>query len=127
MEVRSLTKECPMSHIRVLICRVDDPASDQMTELAAFDLPTTDTSTLQPETALDELEMTTQETGNAILRRTLQAQWDLIDAELTNKHRQHFPLRWCTPTATSPSPSLVALALSRSPAKSVRTPRRRPT
>jgi len=28
-----------MSHIRVLICRVDDPASDQMTELAAFDLP----------------------------------------------------------------------------------------
>ncbi len=25
-----------MSHIQVLICRVDDPASDQMTELAAF-------------------------------------------------------------------------------------------
>ena len=54
-----------MSHIRVLICRVDDPASDQMTELAAFDLPATDVSTLQPETALDELETTTQETGNA--------------------------------------------------------------
>jgi hypothetical protein len=90
MEARSLTKECPMSHIRVLICCVDDPASDHMTELAAFDLPTTDTSTLQPETALDEREMTTQETGNAILRRTLQAQWDLIDAELTDKHRQAF-------------------------------------
>ncbi len=45
-----------MSHIRVLICRVDDPASDQMTERAAFDLPATDGSTLQPETALDELE-----------------------------------------------------------------------
>jgi len=28
-----------MSHIRVLICRVDDPATDQMTELAAFELP----------------------------------------------------------------------------------------
>ena len=79
-----------MSHIRVIVCRVDDPASDQMTELAAFDLPPTDVAALQPETALDELETTTQETGNAILRRTLQAQWDLIDAELTDQHRQRF-------------------------------------
>ena len=79
-----------MSHIRMLICRVDDPASDQMTELAAFDLPATDVSTLHPETALDDLETTTQDTGNAILRRTLQAQWDLIDAELTEKHRRSF-------------------------------------
>ena len=79
-----------MSHIRVLICRVDDSASDQMTELAAFDLPTTDVSTLQPETAVDNLETTTHATGNAILRRTLQAQSDLIDAELTEQHRQHF-------------------------------------
>ncbi len=79
-----------MSHIRVLICRVDDPASDQMTELAAFDLPPTDVSTLQPETALDELETTTHQTGNAILRRALQAQWEIIDAELTDKHRQAF-------------------------------------
>ena len=79
-----------MSHIRVLICRVDDPVSDHMTELAAFDLPATDISALQPETALDNLETTTHETGNAILRRTLQAQWDLIDAALTDQHRQSF-------------------------------------
>ncbi len=79
-----------MRHIRVLICRVDDPTSEQMTELAAFDLPATDVSSLQPETVLDDLETTTQETGNAILRRTLQAQWDLIDAELADKHRQAF-------------------------------------
>jgi hypothetical protein len=79
-----------MSHIRVLICRVDDPASDQMTELAAFDLPTTDISMLQPETALDKLEMITHQTGNAILRHTFQAQWNLIDAELADKHRQAF-------------------------------------
>ncbi len=78
-----------MSHIRVLICRVDDPDTDQMTELAAFDLPPTDVA-LQPETALDDLETTTQEAGNAVLRRTLQAQWDLIDAELTEQHRQAF-------------------------------------
>jgi hypothetical protein len=85
-----MTKECLMSRIRVLICRVDDPVSDYMTELAAFDLPATDISALQPETALDNLETTTHETGNAILRRTLQAQWDLIDTELTEQHRQAF-------------------------------------
>ena len=79
-----------MSHIRVLICPVDDPTSDQMTELAAFDLPATDVSALQQATALDELETTTHQTGNAILRRTLQAQWDLIDAQLTERHRQRF-------------------------------------
>ena len=80
-----------MSHIRVLICRVDESASEQMTELAAFDFPTADVDALQPETALDDLETTTQNRGNAILRRTLQAQWDLIDAELTDQHRQAFP------------------------------------
>ena len=79
-----------MSHIRVIVCRVDDPASDQMTELAAFDLPATDVTALQAETALDDLEATTQETGSAILRRTLQAQWDLINADLTEQHRQAF-------------------------------------
>src|SRR6266542_2507476 len=60
-----------MSHIRVLVCRVDDPHSDHMTELTAFDLPPADVTTLQPETALDELETTTQETGNTILPRLL--------------------------------------------------------
>jgi hypothetical protein len=80
-----------MSHIRVLICRVDDPSSDTMTELATFDLPAPDVAALQPETALDELEATTQTTGHAILRRVLQAEWDLIDAELTERHRQAFP------------------------------------
>ena len=79
-----------MSHIRVLICRVDDSASDQMTELAAFDLPATGVSGLRPDTALDELETTTHETGSAILRRTLQAQWVLLDAELTDPPRQAF-------------------------------------
>ncbi len=79
-----------MSHIRVLICRVDDPATDQMTELAAFDFPATDVTALQPETALDDLETTTQATGNAILKRVLQAQWDTIDATLVEQHCQAF-------------------------------------
>jgi hypothetical protein len=82
-----------MSHMRVLICRVDDPASDQMTELAAFDLPQTDLTSLKPETALDDLETTTYITGNAILQPALHAQWDVIDDQLTVQHRQSFPPR----------------------------------
>jgi hypothetical protein len=74
-----------MSHSRVLICRVDDPASDQMTQLATFDFPETDLTTL------DDLETTTHTTGNAILQRVLQAQWDVIDDQLTVQHRQSFP------------------------------------
>jgi hypothetical protein len=77
-----------MSHIRILICRLDDPASETMTELAAFDLPETDVANLQPETALDDLETLSATTGNAILRRLLQAQWDTIDAALVDQHRQ---------------------------------------
>ena len=79
-----------MSHIRVLICRVEDPTSDQMTELASFDLPAADVTTLQPETTLDNLETTTHTVGTAILRRVLQAQWELLDAQLTDQYRQRF-------------------------------------
>ena len=43
-----------MHHIRVLVCEVDDATPDTMRELAAFDLPPSDISTLQPETVLDE-------------------------------------------------------------------------
>jgi hypothetical protein len=79
-----------MRHIRVVICEVDDQTPDTMTELASFDLPSLDVATLTPETALDDLEQTTYDTGNAILRRTLQARWDLLDAALAEQYRQHF-------------------------------------
>jgi hypothetical protein len=79
-----------MSHIRVLICCVDDPASDHMTQLAAFDLPAPDPTALQPATALDKLETTAHETGNAILRRVLQAQWETLDTTLAQQYRQRF-------------------------------------
>jgi hypothetical protein len=79
-----------MSRIRVLICRVDDADADQMTELAAFDLPEADITALKPETALDQLETTTRETGNAILTHMLQAQWEMIDARLAEQYRQRF-------------------------------------
>ena len=79
-----------MSHIRVLICRVDDPKSETMTELAAFDLPQADVTTLQPQTALDDLEITTHTAGTAILRHLFQAQWEQLDAQLTEQHCQRF-------------------------------------
>jgi len=43
-------------------------------------------ATLQPETALDALEATTQEIGTTILRRLLHAQWAEIDAALVVQH-----------------------------------------
>ena len=80
-----------MRHIRVLVGEVDDQTPDTMRELAAFDLPSAEVGALQPETALDNLEQTTLETGNAVLRRVLQAQWETIDAQLAEQYRQRFP------------------------------------
>ncbi len=75
-----------MRPIRVLICQVDEGTPDLMSELACFDLATPDVATLQPETALDALETTTQEIGTTILRHLLHAQWDQIDAALVAQH-----------------------------------------
>ncbi len=80
-----------MRHIRVLVCEVDDTTPDTMRELAAFDLPPVEVATLQPATALDDLEHTTHTLGTAVLRRVLQAQWETIDAQLAEEYRQRFP------------------------------------
>lgn len=79
-----------MSQICVLICRVDEQNPDRMTELARFDMPEVDVTSLNPETALDELEATTREIGYAVLRRLLQARWEAIDEELAEAYRQRF-------------------------------------
>ena len=42
-------------------------------------------ATLQPDTALDQLEATTHAIGTTILRRTLQAQWDVLDQALAEQ------------------------------------------
>ena len=76
-----------MSHIRVLICRVDDPASDHMTQLAAFDLPAPDPTALQPATALDKLETTTHETGNAVVSPSLRKTHAVMLGVLPNHHQ----------------------------------------
>ena len=79
-----------MRHIRVLVCEVDDQTPDTMRKLAAFDLPSAEVRALQPDTALDDLEQTTLETGNAVLRRVLQAQWETIDAQVADEYRRSF-------------------------------------
>lgn len=79
-----------MSHIRVLICRVDDDKDDEMSELASFDLPQVDVTTLRPQTALDDLEASVQERGYTILRRLFEAQWEQIDESLAEQYRQGF-------------------------------------
>lgn len=77
-----------MRRIQVVIQELDDAAADPPKQLATFDLPPAELASLRPETALDDLEATTHTTGNAILRRTLQAQWDLVDAALAEQYRQ---------------------------------------
>jgi hypothetical protein len=85
-----MSEEGTMSHIRVLICEVDDEDPSKMTELASFDMPEVDVTALDAETALDDLEATTDEVGHEILRRLLQAQWEGIDEELVAQYRQRF-------------------------------------
>ena len=76
-----------MRRIQVVIQEVDDAGSKPPKQLATFDLPQADLASLRPETALDDLEAITHQTGNAILRRTLQAQWDVVDAALAEQYR----------------------------------------
>lgn len=81
-----------MSRLRVVICRVEDEgASEQTTEVARFDVPETNVAAVAPGTGLDVLEETTQQTGQAILRRVLQAQWETADAAAVAAHRRSFP------------------------------------
>lgn len=86
-----------MSHFRLLLCRVEDDNPDQMTEVASFDLPQTDMSQLNPQTALDLLEQQTFHSGNAVLQRLFQAQWEEVDAHLTQQARRDF-----SPSAAAP-------------------------
>ncbi|SRR5579883_1064267 len=79
-----------MSRLRVVICRVEGE-SEQTTEVARFDLAETDLATVAPGTGLDVLEDATRQTGQAILRRLLQAQWEAVDAAAVAAHRRAFP------------------------------------
>ena len=80
-----------MRSLRILICSADDLTADFLTELAAFELPLPDVTTLQLTTVLDDLEATVFTVGQAILRRLLQAGWEVRDAALVAAYRQQHP------------------------------------
>lgn len=80
-----------MSHLRVLICRVDDDAHpDQMTELHSFDVPDIDPEQLKPGTALDEMETGVLTIGQEVMRHLLKSQWEEVDKLLVEQYRQRF-------------------------------------
>jgi hypothetical protein len=80
-----------MSRLRVVMCRVaEEGESEQTTEVARLDLAETDLAAAAPGTGLDVLEAATHHTGQAILCRVLQAQWEATDAAVA-AHRRAFP------------------------------------
>lgn len=81
-----------MSHLRVLICRVEDDQKE-MTELHRFDLPAVDPEKLSPETALDEIETRMLDCGHKITGYLLRQQWVDVDEQLVEKYEQDFPPR----------------------------------
>ena len=80
-----------MSHLRVLICRVDDEASpEQMTELHSIDLPSVEPGQMQPETALDELETEVLAVGQDVMRHLMKSQWEEVDRLLVEAYQRRF-------------------------------------
>lgn len=78
-----------MSHLRVIICRVDD-GDKQMTELASFDLDEAKVCEMEAGKALDEMEATTAKVGYQVLRELFKAQWGEVDQSLVEQYRQDF-------------------------------------
>jgi hypothetical protein len=84
-------KEMEMKQLRLILCEVVDQDPDKMRELACFDVPNTPVDALCPQTAVDTLEQQTFEIGNSLLKKLMQAQWEQVDAQLTQKARRDFP------------------------------------
>ena len=82
-------EDTSLSRIRVLVCRVDDPAAETMTEMATFALQETDAGALHPAASFDELETPTDKVHDGMLQRVSQAQWVMIDAT-TEEDRPRF-------------------------------------
>jgi len=79
-----------MGHLQVVIYEVDDEHSEERRELSRFDIPEVDPEAVSPETTLDELEASTQEIGNAILRAVLVHRREALDGRLAESYRRHF-------------------------------------
>jgi hypothetical protein len=80
-----------MSRYYVLICRNDDDTQpDQLTELDRIEVATPDARSLEKETALDHLEALTLAQGHEVMRHLLVRQWERVDAQLAESHRELF-------------------------------------
>jgi hypothetical protein len=80
-----------MSRYYVLICRCDDDTQpDHLTELDRIEVATPDAGSLQKETALDHLEALTLAKGQEVMRHLLVRQWEHVDAQLAESHRELF-------------------------------------
>lgn len=79
-----------MSHLRLVLCRVEDDQPDKMTELAAVDLPETRLEDFSKESCLDLLEERTQRAGQALMKPLFEAQWNEVDTLLAQQTRQAF-------------------------------------
>ena len=72
-----------MSHVRVLICRVEDD-NEQMTERASVDLPPV--CARWSGAPLDTLEAQVATAGQRLLARLCKLQWDAVDAEAVARY-----------------------------------------
>ncbi len=80
-----------MSRYYVLICRCeDDTQPDHLTELDRIEVPTPDARSLEKETALDHLEALTLAKGHEVMRHLLVRQWERVDQQLADNHRELF-------------------------------------
>lgn len=76
-----------MTHIRILICRVDDDDT-AMTELASLDLPTLDG---RLGCTLDMLEAEVAAVRQQVWARVVELQWEGIDAQAATEYRTGYP------------------------------------
>jgi hypothetical protein len=79
-----------MSHLRLLLCRVEDEQPDKTTEIAAVDLPEARLEDFTKQTCLDLLEARTLQAGQTLMRPLFEAQWNEVDTLLTQQIRQAF-------------------------------------
>jgi hypothetical protein len=78
-----------VSHLRVLICRVDD-ADEQMTELASLDLPAVPARWAAA--PLDAVEASVARAGQDLLARLCEFRWDAVDAQAVSAYCAAAPL-----------------------------------
>lgn len=80
-----------MSHLCILICRVqDEQQPDSLTPLHRIDLPA---ATADVADCLDELEQRALTAGQEVMRHLLVEQWKEVDQQLVEEYRRLFPPR----------------------------------